>query len=235
MDIVDSGTWIPFGGFSSSVVVDHRFAYPLPDRMPSEVAAVLMCAGITVYTPLRSFAMQPGQKIGIVGVGGLGHLALQFAYALGYEVTAFSSSSDKKEQALGFGAQQFILSTDKSSMRQVDYGFDQLLVTANDGIDWAALLMTLKKRGKLILLGFPDVKFNSTDLVAHELSLTGSFLGNRTMMKEMLSFAQLHSIAPMIELMPMSQVNDALKKVRENKARYRIVLVNDVNTGNTNR
>lgn len=227
MDIVDSGTWVPYGGFSSSVIADYRFTYPLPDTMPSETAAVLMCAGITVFSPLRLYFTQPRQKIAIVGVGGLGHLALQFARALDYEVVAISSSPDKKEKALAFGAKNFIVSTDKSSMRQVNYGFDMLLCTANDGINWEALLRTLKKKGKLVLLGFPDVSFNSTDLVAHEISLIGSFLGNRAMMKEMLSFAQVHTITPMLEMMPMSQVNEALQRVRENKARYRIVLVND--------
>jgi uncharacterized zinc-type alcohol dehydrogenase-like protein len=227
MDIVDSGTWVPYGGFASSVVVDNRFAYPLPDPMPSEIAAVLMCAGITVYSPLRAYVEKSPQKIGIVGVGGLGHLALQFARALGYEVTAISSTPDKQEQALAFGAHHFIVSSDKGSMRQVDYGFDMLLCTANDGINWEALLMTLKKKGKLVLVGFPDVRFNSTDLVAHQLAIIGSFLGNRNTMREMLSFAQAHGITPTVERMPMAQVNKAIQMVKENKARYRIVLVND--------
>ena len=226
-DIVPSGTWVPYGGFSSSVLVDSRFAYPLPDAMPSEVAAVLMCAGITVYSPLRSYAAQPAQKIGIIGVGGLGHLALQFARALGYEVTAISSSPEKKEQALAFGADHFIVSDDQTSLRQVVFGFDLLLCTTHGKINWEALLNTLKKNGRLVLLGFPDVALNSTDLVAHQLSITGSFLGNRATMREMLSFAQVHGITPAVELMPMSQVNEAIRRVKENKARYRIVLVND--------
>lgn len=229
-DIVPSGTWVPYGGFSSSVLVDSRFAYPLPDAMPSEVAAVLMCAGITVYSPLRSYAAQPAQKIGIIGVGGLGHLALQFARALGYEVTAISSSPEKKEQALAFGADQFIVSDDQTSLRQVVFGFDLLLCTAHGKISWEALLNTLKKNGRLVLLGFADVALNSTDLVAHQLSITGSFLGNRATMREMLSFAQLHGITPAVELMPMSQVNEAIRRVKENKARYRIVLVNDMDS-----
>jgi uncharacterized zinc-type alcohol dehydrogenase-like protein len=207
--------------------VDSRFAYPLPDAMPSEVAAVLMCAGITVYSPLRSYAAQPAQKIGIIGVGGLGHLALQFARALGYEVTAISSSPEKKEQALAFGADHFIVSDDQTSLRQVVFGFDLLLCTTHGKINWEALLNTLKKNGRLVLLGFPDVALNSTDLVAHQLSITGSFLGNRATMREMLSFAQVHGITPAVELMPMSQVNEAIRRVKENKARYRIVLVND--------
>ncbi|MFW9810095.1 MAG: NAD(P)-dependent alcohol dehydrogenase [Candidatus Thorarchaeota archaeon] len=227
MDIVRSGTWVPYGGFSSSIVVDSRFAYTLPDTMLSEVAAVLMCAGITVYSPLQSYAIQPAQKIGIIGVGGLGHLALQFANALDYQVTAISSSPEKKEEALAFGADHFVLSDDQTSLRQLEFNFDLLLCTASDKINWEMLLNTLKKNGKLILVGFPDVAFNSTDLVAHQLSIIGSFLGNRTTMQEMLSFAQAHNIMPKLELLSMNEINEAIQKVRENKARYRIVLYND--------
>jgi len=227
MDIVHSGTWVPYGGFSSSVIADSRFVYTLPGAMPAEVAAVLMCAGITVYSPLQSYAARPAQKIGIIGVGGLGHLALQFARALDYEVTAISSSPEKKQQALAFGADHFIATDDETSLQQVGFEFDLLLCTASGIINWEALLATLKKNGKLVLLGFPDVVFNSTDLVAHQLSITGSFLGNRATMREMLSFAQAHDIMPQVELMPMTQVNEAIRKVKENKARYRIVLFND--------
>lgn len=227
MDIVASGTWVPFGGFSSSVTVDSRFAYLLPDAMLSEVAAVLMCAGIAVYSPLRLYAKRPAQKIGIIGVGGLGHLALQFAHALDYEVTAISSSPEKRPQTLAFGADHFISSEDKTSLRQAEFSFDLLLCTASGKIDWETLLNTLKKNGKLVVVGFPDVSFNSTDLVAHQLSITGSFLGNPATMREMLSFAQEQSIMPKMELMPMTEVNEAIRKVKENKARYRIVLFND--------
>jgi uncharacterized zinc-type alcohol dehydrogenase-like protein len=159
-------------------------------------------------------------------VGGLGHLALQFARALGYEVTAISSSPDKEEQALAFGAHHFVVS-DETSLSDLEFTLDLLLCTASGKIDWVPLLDTLKKDGKLILVGFPDLEFNSTDLVAHQLSIIASFLGNRATMREMLSFADAQGITPAIELMAMSQVNEALQRVRENKARYRIVLVND--------
>ncbi len=228
MDIVQTATWLPYGGFSSLVTVDSRFAYPPPDGMPPEIAAVLMCAGITVYSPLRSFAAPASQKLGVIGVGGLGHLAIQFAHALGYEVTALSSSPEKKEQALAFGADHFIVS-DPSSLRELAFAFDLLLCTAPGKFKWEPLLSALKKKGKLVLVGFPDLELNSTDLVAHQLSITTSFLGNRATMREMLSFAHAHGITPAVELMPMSQVNEAIQRLRENKARYRIVLVNDMN------
>ena len=226
MDIVKAATWDPYGGFSTSVVADSRFVYHLPKAMLPEFAAVLLCAGVTVYSPLRTCAKGTGLKIGVVGVGGLGHLALQFAHAIGLEVTAISSSPKKKEEALTFGADHFIDSNDRDALRRVEFGFDLLLCTSSGGVNWVALLETLKKRGKMILVGFPLVDLRPIDLVSHELTITGSFLGNRTTMKEMLMYAQEHGITPKVELMPMSQVNKALKRVKENKARYRIVLVN---------
>jgi uncharacterized zinc-type alcohol dehydrogenase-like protein len=227
-DIVEAATWKPYGGFSSSVVVDSRFAYRLPEAMPSEIASVLMCAGIAVYSPLRSYYAQNARKIAIVGVGGLGHLAIQFAHALGYQVTVISTSATKRQEALGFGADQFIASDDRATLAQLEFSFDLLLCTAHGDIHWEPLLEILKKRGKLALVGFPDVSFNSTDLVAHELSIVGSLLGNRVTMKDMLSFAQVHGIKPWIELMPMSKVNEAIERVKQNKARYRIVFLNDL-------
>jgi uncharacterized zinc-type alcohol dehydrogenase-like protein len=160
----------------------------------------------------------------VIGIGGLGHLALQFANALGYEVTAISSSPAKRDQAARFGAAQFIDSNDRARLQEADYTFDLLICTANAGIPWEALFMTLKKRGTLLLLGFPDVAFNSTELVAHELVIMGSLVGSPAVMRQMLSFAQRHNITPEVECMPMQQVNEALLKIKENRARYRVVL-----------
>ncbi len=235
-DIVDCGTWTPHGGFSSAVAVDGRFAYLLPAALVSETAAVLMCAGIAVYPPLRRYATEPSCRVGIVGVGGLGHLAIQFAHALGCEVTALSSSPGKEEEARAFGADHFLLSTDHAAMRRAEFGFDLLLCTAPAGNEWADLVMVLKKNGQLVLVAFSPLNLPlvaasgsgpAVDFVAHQLSITASFLGSRADMREMLSFAQEHGIAPRVELMPMSQVNEAMLRVRQNKARYRVVLVND--------
>ena len=227
MDIVDSATWYPYGGFSSSVVVDHRFAYPLPEAMASEAAAVLMCAGISVYSPLRAYSGKTPQKLAILGAGGLGHLAIQFARALDYEVSVISSSYDKREQALAFGADHFIVLGDTAELRKHDFNYDLLFCTATGKLPWEALLMVLKKEGRIVLISFPDLTMNPTDLVAHKLSITGSFIGNRATMREMLIFAQAHNIKPMVEIVPMAQVNEAVQRVKENKARYRIVLVNE--------
>jgi len=228
MEIENTTVMVPYGGFSSSIVADSHFVYILPPKIPSEAAAVLMCAGLTVYSALQTHLESPDMKVAILGIGGLGHVAIKFAHAFGCEVTAISSSPEKKDHALGFGADHFVDTNDNTSMQELDYSQDLLLCTANAGINWESILMTLKKRGRMVLLGFPDVAFNSTDLVAHELSITGSLIGNPKMMREMLTFSQEHNITPMVELMPMSQVNDAVERVKENKARYRIVLVNDI-------
>lgn len=229
-DIAEMGTWERHGGFASSVTVDGRFAYPLPAALPSEVAAVLMCAGMSVYTPLRAYAKGPGQKVGIIGVGGLGHLAIQFAHALGCEVTALSSSPAKEREAVAFGADHFVVTGDRARMRPIDYAFDLVLCTAHGNLDWGELLMTLRKRGRLVLIGFPDLSTNSTDVVAHELSITGSFLGNPATMREMLSFAQAQGVAPLFEQMAMADVNAAISRLKKNKAHYRIVLSNDISS-----
>lgn len=228
LDIRKNGTWTPYGGFASSVVVDGRFAYPLPEGLASEVAAVLMCAGVAVYSPLQAYAEQNSSRVGIVGVGGLGHVAIQFAHALGCEVTAISSSPGKEREARDFGADHFVMLGDEAAMRRDESTFDLLLCTAHSGIDWDYLLFLLRRKGRLVLLGFPQVALESIDLVVHELSVMGSFLGSRAQMRGMLAFAQEHGIVPKVELMPMSQAGNAIRRVRENRARYRIVLVNDI-------
>jgi uncharacterized zinc-type alcohol dehydrogenase-like protein len=227
-EVIHNASWDPYGGFSSSISMDSRFVYSVPDAMASEVAAVLLCAGITVYNPLRSNLRERPMKLGIVGVGGLGHLAIQFAHAMGYEVTAISSSPDKEDEARGFGADHFILAGDRQALRRQELTFDMHLYTAHSGVDWTTLSLSVRNNGKIVVVGFSDVpvQFEPLELVAHQQSITGSFIGNRTMMREMLSFAQEHGIRPKIELMPMAKVNEAIQRVKENRARYRIVLVN---------
>lgn len=224
LDIGNASTCERHGGFADSVTVDSRFACPLPERMAPDVAAVLMCAGVAVFTPLRRYAAECGGHVGIYGVGGLGHLAIQFAHALGYQVTAFSSSAAKEEEALGFGADRFVVLGDRSRMRSFDYAVDLMLCTARGNIDWEELTNAMAKRGRIVLVGFPDVSIPPTNLVAHELSITGSLLGNHATIREMLSFADAHGIAPRIEQLPMSQVNAAIARLKSNRARYRIVL-----------
>lgn len=223
-DIADAGTWERHGGFGDSVTVDGGFAYPLPSTLRPEHAAVLMCAGVSVYTPLRRYASEAGGKVAIFGIGGLGHLAIQFAHALGYDVTAFSRSPTKEREALDFGADRFVVVGERNRMRPFDYAFDVALCTSHGAFDWEEVMDTVRKRGRLVLTGFPDMSLDPTDLVAHELSISGSFIGNRATMREMLSFATAHDIAPQVECLPMSQVNEAIERLKANQVRYRMVL-----------
>lgn len=224
--VAKNGVWIPYGGFATSVTVDSRFAYSLPDMMPAEDASVLLCSGITVYCALSRNRTSDVQRIGIIGIGGLGHLAIQFAHAMGYHVTVLSTSESKKTEAMSLGADQFIWTKEEKAFSKLTETFDLLFCTAHGDIQWGKLFASMKIRGKIIMMGFANVAFNPTDLIVHELTIQGSFVGNRTMMREMLDFAQKHHIKPLVEILPMSQINEAIERIRKNKVRYRIVLVN---------
>ncbi len=227
-DIDVCGVWRPYGGFSTSVVVDERFAYPLPASMPSEVGAVLMCAGITVFNPIYRYAADGHKKVAIMGLGGLGHLAIEFAHAFGCEVTAISSSTSKRERALELGADHFILISDEEAMLKVRYSFDVLLYTSHGNTDWTTLVKSVRTNGKLVVAGFSDVPitFDPLELVVHQSSMTGSFIANHETMRQMLDFARDHAIRPAVELMPMAQVNTAIQRLKEERPLHRFVLVN---------
>lgn len=222
-DIAEMGTWERHGGFAESVTVDADFAYPLPTGMPSDVAAVLMCAGVSVFSPLLAYA-GPGVRLGIYGLGGLGHLAIQFGHALGYEVTAFSSSPAKEDEAKALGADHFVATGDRARLAPLDFEFDLVLCTAHGDLDWEKVIDLLEKRGRLVLVGFPKSTLDPVDLVAHEVSITGSFLGNHATMRDMLTLAQANDITPSIERLPMGQVNEAISRLKANQVRYRMVL-----------
>ncbi len=227
-DIDVCGVWYPYGGFSTSVPVDERFAFRLPDALPDEHAAALKCGGMTVYNALRSTASASSRKVAIVGVGGLGHLAIQFAHALGCEVTALSTSSSKRDEALAFGADRFVLLGDKDEMKKLGTSLDLILYTGSAQVDWTRLILSLKWKGRLVMAGFSPVpvSFDPLEVIARELTIAGSFLARPEVTREMLAFADAHGIRPKVEVLPMDRVNDAIQKLRENRARYRIVLVN---------
>jgi uncharacterized zinc-type alcohol dehydrogenase-like protein len=224
LDIAGASSCERHGGLADAVTVDSRFAYRLPAGMAPDAAAVLMCAGVAVYAPLRRHVGDGSGRVAVYGVGGLGHLAIQFAHALGYEVTALSSSAAKERDAIKLGASRFVVLGDRQRLRPFDYAFDLLLCTAHGDIDWQELTNAMDKRGRIVLVGFPDVSFNPTNLVAHELSIRGSLLGNHATVREMLRFADEHGIKPNTEQLPMAQVNQAIARLKAGRARYRIVL-----------
>jgi len=213
-----------FGGFADKIVVDSRFVYPIPEALSSENAAPLLCAGITVYSPLKIYQVQAPMSVAVIGIGGLGHLALQFAKAFGCEVTAISSSKDKEAEARGFGASRFYTLDDLDSLPQGS--FDFILATVHADLDWNFIASLLRPRGRLCFVGIPqgDVRIAARTLISGNRSVSGSGTGNRSQMQEMLKFAARHGIAAKTEAFPFSKVNEAIARLRANKARYRIVL-----------
>jgi uncharacterized zinc-type alcohol dehydrogenase-like protein len=215
------------GGFATQMTADSRFIYSIPKALDSAVAAPLLCAGATVYAPFRRWKIQAPHHVAVIGIGGLGHLALQFGRAFGCSVTAISSSSDKEKEALSFGAGHFAtLDQIKANPSNYALSFDFIISTTHGDVDWDLVCSLLKPTGVLCFLGRPATRL-SLDLLRSLNSqqvITGSSVANRYLIQEMLEFAAEHKIVPRIELMKMSEVNEAIEKVRKNKARYRIVL-----------
>lgn len=216
------------GGFAQSVRCDERFAFPLPAALASENAAPLLCGGITVYSPMRLYGVKPQDRVGVVGIGGLGHFALQFARAFGCHVTAFSTSPSKSDEAEHLGAHEFVLSSDPTELKAQAGKLDFILVTAFAPLDWPTYLAMLRPHGKLCFVGaiLQPLTVPIFDLMFGHKSVCGSVIGGRAMISEMLEFSARQNIHAMTEVMPMERCNDAVAKVRNNLARYRMVLRN---------
>ena len=217
------------GGFAEKVRVNARFAIPVPDALESENAAPLLCAGITVYNPIRSLGVYPGSRVGILGIGGLGHLGIQFARAFGAEVTAFSTSANKEEEARSLGAHHFVSSRDMAAVKKLAGSFDLILSTVNQDLEWPALIAALRPHGTLSMVGIPPSPMSVPvfPLAIGQRSITGSPTGSPSMMHEMLIVAARHGVKAMIERFPMSQANEAIARLKKNHIRYRAVLVNE--------
>jgi uncharacterized zinc-type alcohol dehydrogenase-like protein len=215
------------GGFADRIQVNSRFAVPIPDGLKSEVAAPLLCGGITVYTPLRREKLQ-GKRVGVIGIGGLGHLALQFAAAFGCEVTAFSSSSDKAREAKSFGADAFACTREKDFFAKHAASQDILLSTITVDQDWNDWMKVLTPHGTLIVVGATPGALNISpfSLIMGYKSVKGSMIGSPGMIAEMLRFAARHKIGAKIEKLPMVKAEEGIRRVRAGKARYRVVLEN---------
>lgn len=214
------------GGFSERLRAHWAWAIPLPDALEMASAGPLLCGGITVFSPLVTFGIKPIDRVGIVGIGGLGHLGLKFAKAWGCEVTAFTSHEAKAEEARGFGAHHVVSSRDSAALHKIANSLDMLIVTVNKPLDWAALLKTLKPNGRLHVVGavLEPMPISAMDLIFGQKSVSGSPTGGPVALAAMLDFAARHHIAPQTEHFPMSKVNDALAHLAAGKARYRIVL-----------
>jgi len=216
------------GGYQERIRVDENYVFSVPENLKSEEAAPLLCAGVTVFAPLARHNVN-GKKVGIIGVGGLGHLAIQFAHKMGAEVISISTSKNKEADAKKFGAKEHLVSSDKELFKKHENSFDVIMSTANGkGMDYDAYLSLLKVRGTFIALGVPEAKleFMAGALVLKQISCTGSLVGSIQETQAMLEFASKHDVRPMIEILPMKQCNEGIKKVNENNVRYRVVLQN---------
>ncbi len=217
-----------YGGLAERIVTDARFAFAIADELDSATTAPLLCGGVTVYSPLRRFAVGPRSRVAVIGIGGLGHIAVKMARALGAEVTAFSSSANKRQTALELGAHEFATSTDVKEVRRFAKHFDLILSTVNARMDWVGYMQTLRPNGVLCLVGAPPglIQIPAAMLLSTQQSVTGSDIGSRAMITDMLQFAAKHKIGAQVETVPMSTVNDAITRLRANLPRYRMVLEN---------
>lgn len=214
-----------YGGFADYIKIDSKYAFKIPENLDSAYAAPLLCGGITVYNPMEVFNIKAGMHVGVIGVGGLGHLALQFAHALNCEVSAFSSTTTKEADAKKFGADHFITYIyDKSLTRSLDF----IISTVHVNLDWKRYIKMLRIYGKLCFVGLPDSDLNipADSLIEGQSSICGGSIGSGVAIMRMLEFASQHNIRPQIEIFPMPDANRAIQRVIENKVRYRAVLEN---------
>jgi uncharacterized zinc-type alcohol dehydrogenase-like protein len=213
------------GGFADRIVVDARFVFPVPGSLPSVGAAPLLCGGVTVYAPLRRLA-RPAMRVGVVGVGGLGHLAVQFARAMGCDVTAISSSPDKEDESRRLGAQRFVATREPKALASAAGTLDVILSTVYVPADWGGLLEALRPNGTLCLVGAPGEPLSvpAFALVVGQKSVSGSVIGGRPAVREMLDFAARHGIVARTQVRPVAEADAALEETRRGRARYRMVL-----------
>lgn len=216
------------GGFADRVRAHWVWATPLPETLDATTAGPLFCGGSTVFNPLVQFAIKPTDRVAVVGIGGLGHLALKFLRAWGCEVTAFTSSESKHAEALSLGAHRAVATGDRDFLMRSARSFDLILVTVNVALEWPLFLQAVAPRGRLHFVGavMEPISTGAFGLISGQKSMSGSGLGSPSTTAKMLEFCARHAIAPQVESFPMSRVNDAIEHLRSGKARYRVVLRN---------
>jgi len=213
------------GGWADRVRCEAKFAMPIPDAIESHVAGPFMCAGSTVFTPMARFGVTATMRAAVVGIGGLGHLAVQFLAAFGCEVTAISSSHSKDDEVRQMGATHFLATKGTDELKKAAGSFDFIISTVGADLPWDDYVAALRPQGRLVLVGIPDsaIKFAPFPLLA-EKSVSGGSCGGTTDTKLMLDFAARTGVRPIVETFKMADVNKALDHVRAGKPRYRVVL-----------
>lgn len=217
---------ITMGGYASNYVVDERFAHRAPANLDLAAVAPLLCAGITTYSPLRHWKAGPGKKVGIVGLGGLGHMALKFAHSFGAHVVQFTTNLRKKEDALRLGADEVVLSSDPAAMKAHTKSFDLILdcVSAPHPVD--AYLALLKQDATMCLVGLPDTppSFSVFNLITRRASIAGSMIGGMPETQAMLDYCGEHNIVSEVEVIPIQNVNEAFERLLKQDVKYRFVI-----------
>lgn len=216
------------GGFADKVRAEASSVIPIPEGIDLESAGPLLCAGITVFNPIVQFDVKSTDKVAVIGIGGLGHIALQFFNAWGCEVTAFTSSESKRQEALELGAHKTLNSRSEQEIKAAAGSFDFIISTVNVKLDWKLYLNTLKPKGRLHFVGaiLEPLDVGVLSLLGGQRSISASPVGSPATMETMLEFAHFHQIKPQVEMYPMSKINEAFDHLKSGKARYRVVLSN---------
>ena len=214
------------GGYSTRVTVDQHFVLKIPDALPLDAAAPLLCAGITTYSPLRTWKVKPGDKVGVIGLGGLGHMAVKLAAAMGAEVTVISTSDRKKADAMRFGAKDFLVSRDPEAMKAAAARFDLILNTVSVASELDAQVNLLARDGTMVMLGLATeaMPVHSLPLLWKRRRIAGSPIGGIRETQEMLDFCAAHGITSEIETIRMDQINEAYERMLKSDVRYRFVI-----------
>ena len=217
---------ITYGGYSKSIVVDQKFVLRLPDKLDPASSAPLLCAGITTYSPLRKWKVGKGQKVGVVGLGGLGHMALKFANAFGAKVVLFTTSPGKMEDAMRLGAHEVVISKNEEEMKKHEKSFDFIIDTVSAKHDLNDYLVLLKRDGVLTLVGAPPElpPVGAFNLLMPRRQLAGSLIGGIAETQEMLDFCAEHGITCDVEMIPISKINEAYERMLKSDVKYRFVI-----------
>ncbi|MFC8515794.1 NAD(P)-dependent alcohol dehydrogenase [Streptomyces sp. NPDC057257] len=217
-----------YGGYSEKIVVDENYVVRIPDGLSLDVAAPLLCAGITTYSPLRHWNAGPGKKVAILGMGGLGHMGVKIAHALGAEVTVLSQSLRKKEDGLRLGADHYHATSDEQTFQDLKGTFDLILSTVSAPLNLDAFLSLLKTDGAFVNVGAPEepVKLNLFSVISGRKTLAGSGIGGIRETQEMLDFCAEHGIGAEIELIGADEINEAYERVLSSDVRFRFVIDN---------
>jgi len=217
---------IVHGGYATKIVVDDDFVLRIPDNLSLDKTAPLLCAGITTYSPLRHWNAGPGKKVAVIGLGGLGHMAVKIAHAMKAEVTVLSRTLDKKADAMKLGADQVYATNDPKTFEKLNKYFDLIINTVSVKLDWGAYLGTLKRDGTMVLLGVPSdaPQLHAFPLIMGRRSLAGSLIGGLKETQEMLDFCGKHNITADIELIPINKINEAYERVIKADVKYRFVI-----------